>query len=66
MADPNAPYYGGLQMGWSFMRGFGSKALAYYGGPANLWPRYVQIVVASRYYYAYGNFNAWPTCKREV
>lgn len=64
--DPNAPYYGGLQMDWDFMRSYGRKALRWYGGPANLWPRYVQIRVAARAYYAGRGFGPWPTCKREV
>ncbi len=43
--DSGAPYYGGLQMGWWFMRTYGKRELAYYG-TADRWPPVVQIGVA--------------------
>jgi hypothetical protein len=47
--DPNPPYYGGLQMGWWFMRTYAKRELAYYG-TADRWPAEVQIGVAERAY----------------
>lgn len=45
--DPNAPYYGGLQMGWWFMRTFGSDLLAS-KGTAERWTPIEQMLIAER------------------
>lgn len=60
--DPNAPYYGGLQMNWDFMRAYGSEFLAQYGTADN-WPPGVQMYVADRAWKVRG-FNPWPTTAR--
>ncbi len=47
--DPNPPYYGGLQMGWWFMRTYGPAELARWG-TADHWPPAIQVWVAERAY----------------
>ena len=57
--DPNAPYYGGLQMDSSFQRTYGPEFLRAFG-TADRWPASVQIAVAVRAWLSRG-FGPWPT-----
>lgn len=57
--DPNAPYYGGLQMDWAFMRAYGPEFLARWG-TADHWPPVIQMYVAERAYSAGRGFYPWP------
>jgi hypothetical protein len=61
--DPNAPYWGGLQMDGSFMRAYGGefyRAL----GTADQWPPVVQLVVGARAVYSGRGFGPWPNTRR--
>ena len=60
--DPNAPYYGGMQMDWGFMRHYGGWILRHHG-TADHWPIRTQILVAYRGYRRQG-FGAWPVTSR--
>lgn len=62
-SDPGAPYWGGLQMDWTFMATYGAEYLRAWG-PANNWPVSVQISVAIRAYLAGRGFWPWPTSAR--
>jgi hypothetical protein len=57
--DPNAPYYGGLQMDMSFQRAYGSEFLRAWGTADN-WPISVQMTVAMRAYLSGRGYNPWP------
>ena len=62
--DPNAPYWGGMQMDRSFMSSYGRRwyeAL----GTADHWRPSVQLLVSWRGYLARGGFNPWPNTARE-
>lgn len=61
--DPNGPYYGGLQMDWTFMRTYGPEFLRAYG-TADHWPPAIQITVAMRAYLSGRGFNPWPNTAR--
>jgi hypothetical protein len=61
--DPNAPYYGGLQMDMSFMRAYGS-ALLRRKGTADHWSPLEQIWVADRAYSSGRGFYPWPNTAR--
>jgi hypothetical protein len=61
--DPGAPYYGGLQMDWTFMNTYGSDYLRAWG-TADHWPPAVQIAVAMRAYLSGRGFYPWPTSAR--
>jgi hypothetical protein len=61
--DPNPPYYGGLQMDWTFMATYGAQYLRAWG-PANNWPVSVQIAVAIRAYLSGRGFYPWPVSAR--
>jgi hypothetical protein len=61
--DPGAPYYGGLQMDWSFMSTYGSDYLRAWG-TADHWPPAVQIAVAMRAYLSGRGFYPWPNSAR--
>jgi hypothetical protein len=61
--DPGAPYYGGLQMDWSFMSTYGAEYLRAWG-TADHWPPSVQIAVAMRAYLSGRGFTPWPTSAR--
>ena len=61
--DPNAPYYGGLQMDLDFQRGYGPEFLRAFG-TADQWPRSVQVAVAIRAYLAGRGFYPWPNTAR--
>jgi hypothetical protein len=56
--DPNAPYYGGLQMGWWFMRTYAKRELAQYG-TADRWPPVIQVWVAEKAYKREGYSRGW-------
>ena len=61
--DPNAPYYGGLQMDMSFQRAYGPEFLAAWGTADN-WPISVQMAVAMRAYLSGRGYNPWPNTRR--
>jgi hypothetical protein len=61
--DPGAPYYGGLQMDWSFMSTYGGDYLRAWG-TADHWPASVQIAVAIRAYLSGRGFYPWPNTAR--
>jgi len=58
--DPDAPYYGGLQMDLSFQRAYGA-ALLRRKGTADHWTPLEQIWVAERAYRSGLGFYPWPT-----
>ena len=60
--DPNAPYYGGLQMDWGFMRNYGSWLLKS-KGTADHWTPLEQMWVAERGLAVQG-WYAWPNTAR--
>ena len=60
--DPGAPYWGGMQMDWDFMATYGPWALRHYG-PANNWPRWLQLHVAFKGWKARG-WWPWPNTAR--
>lgn len=62
-SDPNAPYWGGLQMDGDFMAAYGApfyRAL----GTADHWPAFVQVAVAMAAYYSGRGFEPWPNTAR--
>lgn len=61
--DPDAPYYGGLQMDWSFMQSYGPTLLAT-KGTANNWTILEQMWVAERAYQSGRGFYPWPNTAR--
>jgi hypothetical protein len=61
--DPNAPYYGGLQMDMSFMEAYGG-ALLRAKGTADHWTPLEQIWVAERAYRSGRGFYPWPNTAR--
>lgn len=61
--DPNAPYYGGLQMDIEFQQTYGPEFLRRWG-TADRWPPAVQIHVAYRAYRSGRGFYPWPTTAR--
>ncbi len=61
--DPNAPYYGGLQMDMSFMQAYGA-ALLRSKGTADHWTPLEQIWVAERAYESGRGFYPWPNTAR--
>lgn len=60
--DPNAPYYGGLQMDWGFMRNYG-YALLRSKGTADHWTPLEQMWVAEQGLAVQG-WGAWPNTAR--
>jgi hypothetical protein len=60
--DPHAPYFGGLQMDWDFMRTYGAPFLRAWGTADN-WPRSVQVAVGIHGYLSRG-FQPWPNTAR--
>jgi hypothetical protein len=62
-SDPNAPYYGGLQMDWRFMAMYGRRLLRT-KGPANNWTPLEQMWVAERAFRAGRGFYPWPNTAR--
>jgi len=61
--DAGAPYYGGLQMDWTFMETYGADYLRAWG-TADHWPPSVQLAVAIRAYLSGRGFTPWPTSAR--
>jgi hypothetical protein len=61
--DPNAPYYGGLQMDLSFQRQYGGSLLRR-KGTANHWSPYEQMWVAERAHRTGRGFHPWPNTAR--
>lgn len=60
--DPDAPYYGGMQMDISFMRAYGRRLLRR-KGTADHWTPHEQLHVAYRGYRARG-WWPWPNTAR--
>jgi hypothetical protein len=56
--DPNAPYYGGMQMDMSFQQAYGPEFLRAYG-TADHWPAHDQLVAAYRAWKSRG-WSPWP------
>jgi hypothetical protein len=56
--DPDAPYYGGLQMGWWFMRTYGAQLLSR-KGTADKWTPLEQMHVAEHAYRREGHSRHW-------
>jgi hypothetical protein len=61
--DPNAPYYGGLQMDLGFQQAYGA-ALLRRKGTADHWSPLEQIWVAERAYRSGRGFYPWPNTGR--
>jgi hypothetical protein len=61
--DPNAPYYGGLQMDLSFQRAYGRHLLVR-KGTANRWTPLEQMWVAERALRAGRGYHPWPNTAR--
>jgi hypothetical protein len=61
--DPNAPYFGGLQMDLSFQRRYGWHLLAT-KGTADHWTPLEQMWVAERAHRAGRGFYPWPNTAR--
>lgn len=62
--DPNAPYYGGLQMDMDFMRAYGPTLLLT-KGTADNWTPLEQMWVAEKAYSSGRGFYPWPNTARE-
>jgi hypothetical protein len=61
--DPNAPYFGGLQMDLTFQRQYGPRLLRN-KGTADHWTRFEQMWVAERAHRAGRGFYPWPLTAR--
>lgn len=61
--DPNAPYYGGLQMDLSFQRTYGGHLLRR-KGTADNWTPLEQMWVAERAHRSGRGFYPWPNTAR--
>ena len=61
--DPNAPYWGGVQMDLEFMKTYGPEFYRAWG-TADHWPVSVQIAVAMRAYLSGRGFHPWPNTAR--
>jgi hypothetical protein len=61
--DPNAPYYGGLQMGLDFQRAYG-RYLLRRKGTADHWSPREQMWTAERALRAGTGFYPWPSTAR--
>lgn len=61
--DPNAPYYGGLQMDMSFQRAYGWRLLQT-KGTADNWTPLEQMWVAEKAYASGRGFYPWPNTAR--
>ena len=57
--DPDAPYFGGLQMDLTFQRQYGRRLLRY-EGTADHWRRFEQMWVAERAHRSGRGFYPWP------
>lgn len=56
--DPNAPYWGGMQMDMNFQTAYGPEFLARYG-TANHWPAHDQLLASYRAWQSRG-WTPWP------
>jgi hypothetical protein len=61
--DPNAPYFGGLQMDLTFQWRYGPRLLRN-KGTANHWTRFEQMWVAERAHRSGRGFYPWPLTAR--
>ena len=61
--DPNAPYYGGLQMDLSFQRTYGPRLLRR-KGTADHWTPVEQMWVAERAHRSGRGYYPWPNTAR--
>lgn len=61
--DPNAPYYGGLQMDLTFQQQYGGRLLRD-KGTADHWTRFEQMWVAERAHRSGRGFYPWPLTAR--
>jgi hypothetical protein len=62
--DPSAPYWGGLQMDWSFMATYGGPFLRAFG-PANNWTPAMQLATAERAVLTGKSLHSgWPNTSR--
>jgi hypothetical protein len=61
--DPNAPYYGGLQMDMSFQRAYGPH-LVRAKGTADNWTPLEQMWVAEKAHASGRGFHPWPNTAR--
>jgi hypothetical protein len=61
--DPNAPYFGGLQMDLTFQRQYGPRLLRN-KGTADHWTRFEQMWVAERAHRSGRGFYPWPLTAR--
>jgi len=62
--DPNDPFWGGLQMDRQFQSTYGSDMIRAYGGLANMWHPYDQMIVAERARRSGRGFYPWPNTAR--
>jgi hypothetical protein len=62
-SDPSAPYWGGLQMDWSFMATYGGELLRR-KGTADNWTPIEQMWVAERAFRSGRGFGPWPNTAR--
>jgi len=62
-SDAGDPYWGGLQMDWSFMRTYGGEFVRAFG-PASNWTPAMQLAVAERAYLSGRGYGPWPTTRR--
>ena len=61
--DPNAPYYGGLQMNIGFQQAYGGRLLRS-KGTADHWNAYEQMWVAEKAFASGQGFTPWPNTAR--
>jgi hypothetical protein len=61
--DTGDPYWGGVQMDWTFMAQYGAPFLHAYG-PASNWTPAMQVVTAERAYLEGRGFAPWPNTAR--
>jgi len=62
--DPNAPYWGGLQMDLSFQQTYGSDFMRTFHGTADKWPVWAQITAARRARDSGRGYSPWPNTAR--
>jgi hypothetical protein len=62
-SDPDAPYYGGMQMDLDFMAAYAAPFLRAYG-TADHWTAAMQVVTAERAYLEGRGFEPWPNTAR--
>lgn len=61
--DPDAPYWGGLQMDQAFMETYGAPLLERFGY-AHRWPIGAQLAVGEIAYFSGRGFGPWPNTRR--